>query len=182
MALIKTRREELMDSPVTVEERVAQAVEALQARRRVPHATYRVQMNENFTFRDTLALVLYLDALGISDLYLSPNFKARAGSTHGYDVCDYSEVNPELATWDDVRSLAGALRERDMGQKLDKDRNHTGIMSECCGWWMDVLENEPSSPYASTFDIDWRLVKRNLQNRVMVPILDDQYGFVLEDG
>ncbi|HOA23543.1 MAG TPA: alpha-amylase family glycosyl hydrolase [Aggregatilineales bacterium] len=138
-----------MDSPVTVEERVAQAVEALQARRRVPHATYRVQMNENFTFRDTLALVPYLDALGISDLYLSPIFKARPGSTHGYDVCDYSELNPVLGTWEDFRALAAALRERDMGLLLDMVPNHMGIMSECNGWWMDVLENGPSSPYAS---------------------------------
>ncbi|HPV05854.1 MAG TPA: malto-oligosyltrehalose synthase [Aggregatilineales bacterium] len=171
-----------MDSPVTVEERVAQAVEALQARRRVPHATYRVQMNENFTFRDTLALVPYLDALGISDLYLSPIFKARPGSTHGYDVCDYSELNPVLGTWEDFRALAAALRERDMGLLLDMVPNHMGIMSECNGWWMDVLENGPSSPYASTFDIDWRPVKRELQNRVLLPILEDQYGVVLEDG
>jgi (1->4)-alpha-D-glucan 1-alpha-D-glucosylmutase len=47
---------------------------------------------------------------------------------------------------------------------------------------MDVLENGPSSTYADFFDIDWHPVKQELENKILIPILGDQYGTVLENG
>ena len=45
---------------------------------------------------------------------------------------------------------------------------------------MDVLENGPSSRFAHFFDIEWHPVKDELADKVLIPILGDQYGAVLE--
>lgn len=154
----------------------------LLAQRRLPVATYRVQFNPNFTFRDAQAIVPYLHDLGISDLYASPILQPRPGSTHGYDICDYGTLNEALGTPDDLDALAATLREHGMGMMLDMVPNHMGVGAACNGWWMDVLENGPSSAYAPFFDIDWQPVKDELANKVLLPILEDQYGSVLESG
>ncbi len=161
---------------------VAERAGEIVARRRIPRATYRMQFNQSFTFRDAEALVPYLDALGISDLYTSPVLKAVPGSTHGYDICDPRQLNPELGTPDDFARLCAALKAHGMGLIMDIVPNHMGINHECNAWWMDVLENGPSSPYAGFFDIDWHPVKPELENKVLLPILGDQYGNVLESG
>jgi (1->4)-alpha-D-glucan 1-alpha-D-glucosylmutase len=154
----------------------------LLAKRRAPAATYRLQLNGNFTFADATALVPYLHDLGISDCYTSPILKARPGSTHGYDVCDHGELNPALGSDQDFEAFASALRERAMGLVIDVVPNHMGIGDPCNGWWMDVLENGPSSIYANFFDIDWQPLKHELANKVLLPILENQYGNVLESG
>lgn len=79
----------------------------------------------------------YLDALGVSDIYASPLFKARAGSPHGYDICDHSQLNPELGAPEDWERFSAALRERGMGLTLDLVPNHMGIGDVCNEWWMD---------------------------------------------
>src|ERR1700712_3114203 len=94
---------------------------------RLPGSTYRLQFNKNFNFRDATALVDYLDALGITDVYASPILAARAGSQHGYDIVDHSRVNPELGTESDLEALAAALKARDMGLILDVVPNHMCI-------------------------------------------------------
>ena len=157
------------------------AREALE-RARIPRATYRLQFNRNFTFAAAQPLVAYLADLGISDLYASPLLKACAGSDHGYDICDHSQLNPEIGTLEEFDALTDALRERGIGLVFDMVPNHMGIADPSNGWWMDVLENGPSSLYATTFDIDWHPVKRELANKVLLPILGDQYGDVLESG
>lgn len=149
---------------------------------RIPIATYRLQFSPRFRFEDAERLVPYLRALGISDLYASPLFKARRGSEHGYDVTDHTRLNSELGRDGDLRRLAAALRERDMGLVLDVVPNHMGIAGDSNRYWQDVLENGPSSPYASFFDIDWEPPKADLANKVLLPILGDQYGRVLENG
>ncbi|HXF59976.1 MAG TPA: malto-oligosyltrehalose synthase, partial [Caldilineaceae bacterium] len=157
-----------------------EAIQQIVAARRIPCATYRLQFNGAFTFEDATAIVAYLDALGISDLYASPIFVARAGSTHGYDVCDPTQLNPTLGGEAAFERLVAALHERNMGLLLDIVPNHMGINDPCNAWWWDVLENGPSSPYASFFDIQWHPVKPELENRVLLPVLGDQYGIVLE--
>jgi (1->4)-alpha-D-glucan 1-alpha-D-glucosylmutase len=152
------------------------------ARRRVPAATYRLQFNRGFTFRDARDLVPYLHALGVSDCYASPVLQARAGSSHGYDVCDHSRLNPELGGAPDFDAFAAALRAHGMGLILDAVPNHMGIADPGNAWWMDVLENGPGSPYAPFFDIDWHPVNPDLENKVLLPVLEDQYGHVLEAG
>jgi (1->4)-alpha-D-glucan 1-alpha-D-glucosylmutase len=148
---------------------------------RVPAATCRLQFNRAFTFAEARRVVPYLDALGVSDIYASSYLAARPGSMHGYDIADHNRLNPEVGTEEDYHRFVGALRAHGMGQILDVIPNHMGIAAACNPWWNDVLENGPSSPYAEFFDVDWDPVKRQLANRVLLPILGDQYGRVLEN-
>ena len=149
---------------------------------RIPVATYRVQLNHTFTFRDLESLTPYLDDLGVSDCYCSPILTARQGSTHGYDICDHSRVNAEIGSNADLESLTDSLRAHHLGLVVDFVPNHMGIDPQTNAWWRDVLENGPSSPYARFFDIDWRPVKEELRDKVLLAILGDQYGQVLERG
>ncbi len=147
-----------------------------------PRATYRLQFNGSFTFRDARALVPYLAALGVSHCYASPFLKARAGSQHGYDIVDHTLFNPEIGTEAEFEELVSELRDHEMGLILDFVPNHMAVATSDNAWWMDVLENGPSSPYASFFDIDWMPLKPDLANKVLLPVLGDQFGKVLEDG
>jgi (1->4)-alpha-D-glucan 1-alpha-D-glucosylmutase len=148
---------------------------------RVPVATYRLQFNRTFTFRDAAAVVPYLEVLGISDLYASSYLAARPGSMHGYDVADHNRLSPEIGTEEEYERFAASLQARGMGQILDVIPNHMGIAAGCNPWWNDVLENGPGSHFAEFFDIDWDPVKPQLANKVLLPILGDQYGRVLEN-
>lgn len=158
------------------------AAEEIAAQRRVPCATYRLQFSRAFTFQDARALVPYLYELGISDCYTSPILRPRSDSDHGYDICDHSQLNPALGTEEDFDAFSASLQERGMGLILDNVPNHMGIADAANTWWMDVLENGPSSVYSTYFDIDWHPAKLELQNKVLLPILEDQYGKVLESG
>lgn len=151
------------------------------AAQRLPVATYRLQFNQRFTFQQAQAIVPYLATLGISDLYASPLLQARAGSLSGYDVVDYGAINSELGSKGDLESLARSLQSRQMGLILDVVPNHMGTAAGN-RWWQDVLENGPSSPYADYFDIDWMPLKPDLAHKILLPVLGDQYGKVLEDG
>src|SRR6516225_1098403 len=121
----------------------------------IPTATYRVQLNPGFTFRDAASIVPYLSALGISHIYASPFLRARPGSLHGYDIIDHNEINPEIGSIDELRALADRLKRRGMGLVLDFVPNHMGVGKDNA-WWLDVLEWGRLSPYAAFFDIDWQ--------------------------
>jgi (1->4)-alpha-D-glucan 1-alpha-D-glucosylmutase len=155
-------------------------IEQLGHRRRTPESTYRIQFNKSFRFEDALAVVDYLAALGISDLYSSPYLKSRPGSLHGYDISSHSELNPEIGTYEEYLKLIHALHERGMGQILDVVPNHMGIVGNQNVWWNDVLENGPASPYANYFDIDWHSPKADLDKKVLLPVLGEPYGKALE--
>ncbi len=161
---------------------IAERAREIVSRRRLPRATYRLQLNRKFTFRDATDLVPYLCDLGISDLYISPIFQARSGSGHCYDISNHNRINPELGDESELDGLLHELAARDMGVILDVVPNHMGIRDANNAWWMDVLENGPSSVYSRYFDIDWKPVKRELRNKVLLPILEDQYGKTLESG
>ncbi|MBI2810830.1 MAG: malto-oligosyltrehalose synthase, partial [Candidatus Melainabacteria bacterium] len=148
---------------------------------RIPSATYRLQFHSQFTFRDATNIVAYLHALGISDCYASPYLQAAPGSSHGYDINDHNVLNPEVGSAAEYSAWVAVLQRYDMGQLLDLVPNHMGIAGGHNPWWLDVLENGPSSPYASFFDIDWHSRKHDLENKVLLPILGDQYGRVLEN-
>ena len=165
-------------------QQIADAVaQAMNARCCRPATTYRLQFEPGrLTFRDAAAIVPYLDDLGVSHLYASPYLKARSGSAHGYAIVDYSHLNPELGSDEDYRAMVDALRRRAMGQILDTVANHMSTAPAENLWWSDVLENGPSSPYAAHFDINWRPIKEELRNRILLPILGNQYGQVLESG
>ena len=147
----------------------------------IPTATYRVQFNRAFRFTDAKAIVPYLHDLGISDCYASPLLKTPADSDNGYDVCDHSQLNPVFGNEGDFEAFTSTLKKHGLGLILDIVPNHMGI-GQTNAWWTDVLENGPSSSYAYYFDIDWHPVNPQLENKVLLPILEDQYGNVLEDG
>lgn len=148
---------------------------------RLPVSTYRVQFNGGFGFSDAKAIIPYLDALGITDIYASPYFKAQKGSIHGYDILEHNTLNPDIGPEEAYEDFVAELKKHGMGQILDIVPNHMSIAGSENTWWMDVLENGPGSPYASFFDIDWKPVKEELENKVIIPILGDQYGRVLEN-
>jgi (1->4)-alpha-D-glucan 1-alpha-D-glucosylmutase len=145
-----------------------------------PLATYRLQLHQNFKFSDARVIVPYLQALGITDCYLSPISKAAPGSEHGYDVIDPAVLNPELGTEEDFQEFVRTVQSHGMGILLDVVPNHMGIGKTLNRWWRDVLENGPNARYATAFDIEWQPIKRELANKVLLPILSDQYGAVLE--
>jgi (1->4)-alpha-D-glucan 1-alpha-D-glucosylmutase len=149
---------------------------------RVPRATYRLQLHAGFGFTAATALLPYLQALGISHLYVSPLLRARPGSHHGYDVVDHGALNPELGTRAEFDALVGRLHARGMGLLVDIVPNHMGVLGGDNAWWLDVLENGQASAYADHFDIDWAVPDSALRGRVLLPILGDQYGVVLERG
>ena len=148
---------------------------------RRPASTYRLQLGAGFGFDQAAAVVPYLDALGITDVYLSPVLASAPGSTHGYDVVDHGRLDPELGGEEGYRRLAAACVARGMGILLDFVPNHMGI-GPLNRWWMDVLENGPSSVHAAAFDVDWTPLKPELAHKVLVPVLGDQFGKVLERG
>ncbi|MFA5026945.1 MAG: malto-oligosyltrehalose synthase [Candidatus Methylomirabilota bacterium] len=160
---------------------LAGLAEEAAAQPRIPLATYRLQFNGRFTFRDAAALVPYLASLGASDVYASSYLAARPGSLHGYDIADHNRLNPEVGGETDYRGFVEALRAHGMGHILDVVPNHMGIAAACNPWWNDVLENGPGSPFAPFFDIDWDPITRQLANKVLLPVLGDLYGNVLEN-
>ena len=147
-----------------------------------PVSTYRLQFGPRFRFSDARALVPYLADLGITDCYSSPVLLATPGSTHGYDICDHSRLNPELGTDEDYEAWCAALQSHGFGHIVDFVPNHMSCDPATNPWWRDVLENGPSSPYARYFDIDWDPVKPELKGKVLLPLLGDQYGRALERG
>ena len=148
---------------------------------RIPVSTYRLQFNKQFRFTDAKEIVPYLHNLGISDIYASPYFMAKEGSLHGYDIVDPNTLNPEIGTEAEYSELIGELQRHGMGQILDIVPNHMCVESKDNVWWTDVLENGPSSQYADYFDIDWNPLKKELKNKMLLPILGDQYGNILEN-
>ncbi|HEX6324071.1 MAG TPA: malto-oligosyltrehalose synthase, partial [Vicinamibacterales bacterium] len=149
---------------------------------RVPRATYRLQLHRAFTLDDAARLAPYLARLGISDCYTSPIFRATAGSTHGYDVCDHNEIGPELGGAEAYGRFSAAIRGQGLAHLVDFVPNHMGISTASNPWWRDVLENGPCSVSARFFDIDWEPAEAQLRNKVLLPILGDQYGLTLERG
>lgn len=147
----------------------------------IPVATYRLQFHKDFNFSQAAHVVPYLRQLGISHCYASPYLKARPGSAHGYDIVDHGKLNPELGRWEDFEYFVNTLQQHDMGQLLDIVPNHMAAGTDN-PWWVDVLENGRASRYAGFFDIAWDPLKDELRDKVLLPILEDHYGLVLEKG
>ena len=148
----------------------------------IPRATYRLQFNHEFTFAQAAALAPYLAELGISHCYASPYLRARPGSMHGYDIVDHGMLNPEIGSPDDFERFSENLQAHGLGQILDIVPNHMGVMGADNAWWLDVLENGPASAHGAFFDIDWEPLNPELAGKVLLPLLGDHYGTVLEGG
>jgi (1->4)-alpha-D-glucan 1-alpha-D-glucosylmutase len=147
----------------------------------IPGSTYRLQLNQDFTFQDATEIAEYLNQLGITDCYASPIFAAGPGSSHGYDVCDWDMLNPRIGDQSDFDHWSERLRELGMGLVLDIVPNHMGA-DPANPWWRDVLQNGQNSGFARWFDIDWRPPDSSVQAKVLLPILEDHYWKVLEAG
>ena len=147
---------------------------------RAPLATYRLQLHSKFGFADAAKIADYLAALGVSHAYSSPYLQAAPNSQHGYDVVDHHKVNEELGGGKAYDAFCKSLGEAGLGQVLDIVPNHMAISGRRNRYWWDVLENGPASRYASYFDVDWHPREEKLQNKMLMPVLGDHYGRVLE--
>jgi (1->4)-alpha-D-glucan 1-alpha-D-glucosylmutase len=150
--------------------------------RYVPTSTYRLQVYQEFPLAAARDVVPYLARLGVDACYTSPYFTAEPGSTHGYDVCNHNEINPEVGGAVAHGEFCAALAAHGMRHIVDFVPNHMGIGTGSNAWWNDLLENGPSSPAAIFFDVDWRPSKPELEAKLLLPILGDQYGNALERG
>ena len=124
----------------------------------------------------------YLAALGVSHAYCSPYLQAAPGSSHGYDVVDYGRVSDDLGGAAGHRRWTESLRAHGLGQVLDIVPNHMSIAGPENRWWWDLLENGRASRYALYFDVSWDPPEPKLKNRILLPVLGDHYGRVLERG
>ena len=149
---------------------------------RIPASTYRLQLHAGMNLKNALELVDYLKQLGITDVYTSPLSEAQPGSVHGYDIINHRHLNPEIGSEEQLAEFARRLDERGMEMVVDIVPNHMSIANSRNRWWQDVLENGPGSLHADFFDIDWNPPKGDLANKVLLPVLGDQYGKVLENG
>ena len=145
-------------------------------------ATYRLQLHAGFGFEAAASIADYLHQLGVSHAYSSPYLQAAPGSQHGYDVVDHHKVNEELGGSEAYDRFCRRLGQCGLGQVLDIVPNHMAISGRRNRLWWDVLENGPSSRYASYFDVDWQPQEEKLRNKTLVPILGDHYGRVLNRG
>lgn len=146
------------------------------------NATYRLQLQPGFGFDSVCGLVDYLAELGIGHVYTSPYLQAVRGSTHGYDMVDPGRVNSELGGIPAHRRMCLAIKDAGLGHILDLVVNHMAIVGSQNPWWWDVLENGPSSRYADWFDVDWEIPEERWRNKVLLPVLGDHYGRILERG
>ncbi|MGE6740019.1 malto-oligosyltrehalose synthase [Allorhizobium pseudoryzae] len=140
----------------------------------IPTATYRIQFRNGMTFDRAVELVPYLKRLGISHLYASPIFTAAPDSTHGYDVADANEIDPELGGREGFDRLSAALKETGLGLILDIVPNHMAAGLEN-RWWRSIIEWGRDSRFARFFDVNWT-------KRLTLPFLGDHFDTVLAQG
>jgi len=148
----------------------------------IPLSTYRIQFHKEFPIKKALEFDLpkYIKDLGISYAYSSPLLRARPGSTHGYDVVDHDQLNPEIANEKQFLDLSGKLRGHGIGLLLDIVPNHVGIAHPSSKWWFNVLENGRASIFANHFDINWDAPEH--KGRLMVASLGSPLGQVVQNG
>jgi (1->4)-alpha-D-glucan 1-alpha-D-glucosylmutase len=147
-----------------------------------PRATIRLQFSSSFTFAAAAELVPDLARMGFSHIYASPILEARAGSTHGYDIVNHNQLNREFGGESEFAALVSALHHQNMGLIIDFVPNHMGVGYSDNSWWLNVLEWGQRSPYSEFFDIDWNSSEQTLRGKVLVPVLGEPYGTILESG
>ncbi|MFL6436899.1 MAG: malto-oligosyltrehalose synthase [Terriglobales bacterium] len=175
---MRTTDQTVVPESPTLTEALEQVVTEKAAR---PLSTYRIQFHKGFRLTQAMELVSYLHDLGVSHVYASPLLEARAGSMHGYDIINHDRLNPEIGTEEDLHAFVRELNARDMSIVLDIVPNHMGV-STSTPWWRDVLQHGRASQYSDFFDIDWNPLKPELHNKLLLPVLGDQYGEELEQG
>ncbi|HWP45238.1 MAG TPA: malto-oligosyltrehalose synthase [Blastocatellia bacterium] len=147
----------------------------------IPSATYRLQFSASFGFEAASRIVSYLADLGADTVYASPIFKSRKDSTHGYDVVDPNEINPQIGSRSRFQELVELLRRHRMGWLQDFVPNHMAYDSRN-RMLMDIFEKGPSSPFYDFFDVVWDHLRENLRGKLIAPFLGSPYGETLEKG
>ncbi|MCC5831589.1 MAG: malto-oligosyltrehalose synthase [Chlamydiales bacterium] len=145
----------------------------------VPASVYRFQLNAEFPLSKAIRYLPYLKDLGVEGIYCSPFYDAY--SPHGYDVTDPNRLNPQIGSPEEFAEFCQTLKELGLKQIIDVVPNHMGFKGGKNAWWQDVLEKGPNSRFAIFFDIDWNPEKKELHNRVLLPILGAHYGTALEN-
>jgi (1->4)-alpha-D-glucan 1-alpha-D-glucosylmutase len=146
-----------------------------------PVSTYRLQFSPTFGFGNARNIVQYLEDLGITDVYASPIFKATKGSSHGYDIVDPNQINPELGPNEDFEGFSADLKERGMGWIQDIVPNHMAVSYDN-HMLVDVLENGEKSEFFNYFDIIWNHPYQSIKGRLLAPFLGRFYSECLESG
>ncbi|MCE2984040.1 MAG: malto-oligosyltrehalose synthase [Parachlamydia sp.] len=147
---------------------------------KIPLSTYRLQFNKNFTIKDAISLIDYFSDLGISTLYASPIFQSTPGSIHGYDIINFEKINPEIGTEKDFKALSQGLKKKGISLLVDFVPNHMCVL-QGNKWWEDVLMKGRESPYACFFDVQWTPPTASLKDKILLPILENEYGKELEN-
>ncbi len=145
-----------------------------------PLTTYRLQFNKNFTLNDAEKILQYLHKLGIKTIYASPVFSAVKASTHGYDVINPLQLNPEIGSENDLRLFIEKLRDLNLGLLIDIVPNHMAFSTEN-PWLYDLLEKGKSSKFNSFFDILENHSDEELHNRLMLPFFGKSLDKLIED-
>ena len=147
----------------------------------IPKSTYRLQFNSSFGFKAASGTTDYLSELGISDIYASPVFKSKIDSSHGYDVVEPNQLNPQLGTDEEFDFLAGKVKKNGMHWLQDFVPNHMAYNVQN-RMLIDLLENGSNSGYAGFFDIDWEHHHAGMKGRILAPFLGKFYQEALENG
>ncbi len=92
-------------------------------------------------FKGIVSKLDYLDALGVTALWLSPAHPTS--SYHAYDVNDYYSVNELYGGEQDFKDLIDAAHGRGIKIYMDYVLNHSGKNN---AWFQEALA-DPSSPY-----------------------------------
>ncbi len=80
---------------------------------------------------------LGIDAIWFSPLYASPN------ADYGYDISDYTAINPEYGTMQDFEQMVSLLHERGIKVIMDLVINHTSDKHK----WFESARQSKDSPY-----------------------------------
>lgn len=146
-----------------------------------PTSTYRLQLNADFGFAAAQEVVDLLADLGISHVYLSPILAAAPGSTHGYDVADPTWVSDVLGGESGFHGLTDRATASDLGVVVDIVPNHMAADTHN-PYWEELLRSGRAGQAGAVFDVDWAAPVTESGEKVILPVLADAYGDVLERG
>lgn len=147
----------------------------------IPSTVYRIQLQKKMPFEKAAKILPYLKQMGIQGVYLSPIMKARSESSHNYDVVDPNEIDPKIGGEEGFSYFVRECKKHHLFILADWVANHMAASLEN-PWWVHVLEMGKHSNYARIFDIAWKGPRKHLQNRIMLPVLDEPQADAIKHG
>ncbi|WP_312284849.1 alpha,alpha-phosphotrehalase [Yokenella regensburgei] len=107
--------------------------------------------------RGVTARLDYLQTLGVDAIWLTP-FYVSPQVDNGYDVADYTAIDPAYGTLDDFDELVAQAKVRNIRIVLDMVFNHTSTQHP---WFREALD--PQSPYREFYI--WRDEPNNWRSK-----------------